>query len=350
MTATASLRPQLVELLPADPGWLRLVEEAREATVFHLPAWSRVLADTYRYPTAVLAELDGAGHVVAGLPLARVRRLRGPAWVSLPFSDHCPPLAAGGTDVRRLTGEVAAWGQRRRVPVEVRDAVPGSAAWRQAAVGSRHLLGLEAPEAELRRGLSQTHRRRLRQAERSGLRVRFGTSGADLDAFYRLHVQTRRRQGVPVQPRRFFAALLRHVLAPGLGTVALAERPGGRPVAGAVVLAWNQTAIGKFQASDAESWDLRPNHLVYWEALRWASARGCRTFDFGRSELRHSGLQQWKAGWSAAAVPLVYSLTGGGAPATGGGGPLGAVLGLLIRRSPAVVCRAVGGLLYRYAA
>src|SRR5204863_457307 len=155
VTAVAPLRRQLVELPPADPGWLRLVEEAPEATVFHLPAWSRVLADTYRYPTAALAELDEGGRVVAGLPLARVRRLR----------------------------------------------------------------------------------------------------------------------GVPVQPRRFFAALLRHVLGPGLATVALAEGAGGRPVAAAVVLAWNQTAIGKFQASDAESWELRPNHLVSWEALRWARER-----------------------------------------------------------------------------
>ncbi|HSR21917.1 MAG TPA: GNAT family N-acetyltransferase, partial [Candidatus Eisenbacteria bacterium] len=184
----------------------------------------------------------------------------------------------------------------------------------------------------------------------SGLRVRFGRTGDEMGAFYRLHLLTRRRQGVPVQPRRFFDAIWRHLVAPGFGVVVLAETPSGRTAAGAVVLAGNGTAMVKYQASDETCWELRPNHLCYWAAIRWASETGHRRFDFGRSESRHAGLQRWKAGWGAGATPLTYAVTGRGEPAGDGRGRLGAALGHVIRRSPTLVCRALGDLLYRYAA
>jgi CelD/BcsL family acetyltransferase involved in cellulose biosynthesis len=346
---TASL-DRLVELQQDDPAWLDLVAAAPEATVFHLPSWTRVVADTYGFPATVLAQRDERGGVAAGVPLMRVRRLSGPAWVSLPFSDHCPPLARDLASLGRLAAGLAGWTARHGVPVEVRGGLPSRHGWRDAAVGVRHVMALDEGAEALRARLSETHRRRLRQAERSGLRVRCSRSADDMAAFYRLHLLTRRRQGVPVQPRRFFRALWQRVVAPGQGVVLLVETPAGQAVAGAVVLSWNGTATGKFQASDATSWELRPNHACYWAALRWASETGHRRFDFGRSETHHAGLQRWKAGWGAEAVPLSYALTGGGSPSVGDRGLLAGALRQVIRRSPALVCEALGTLLYRFAA
>ena len=333
----------LVELDRNDPAWEKLVAEAPEATAFHHPAWSRVLADAYGYRTMVVAEPE----LAAGALLARVRRPRGPAWVSLPFSDHCPPLARDGAALERLAAGLAAWSAREGVPVEVRGALSPACAWKEADIGVRHVLSLIGDESSLRNGLYADHRKRLRQAEGSGLGLRFGRSADDVADFYCLHVQTRRRQGVPVQPRRFFDAIWRHVIAPGLGVIALAgER--GRPAAAYLVLAWNGTAIGKFQPSDPSCWKLRPNHLLYWAVIRWARENGCCRFDFGRTESRHAGLERFKAGWGAQAMPLSYSHTGTAAPG-GDSGLLGAVLGHVIRRSPAIVCRGLGAVLYQYA-
>lgn len=335
----------LVEVDRNDPAWERLMAECREASVFHLPAWSRVLDDTYGYPSVALAEPG----LAAGVLLARVPRLRGGAWVSMPFSDHCPPLALDPAGTERLAAALAGWGERRAAAVEVRAELGSAPGWRDVPIGFRHVLPLDRDESSLRMALSQTHRRRLRQAERSGLEIRFGRSADDVGDFYRLHVATRRRQGVPVQPRRFFEAVRRHLIDPGLGVVALAAPAGGRPVAGAVLLAWNGTAIGKYQASDDGSWQLRPNHLLYWAAIRWAREAGCEQFDFGRTDSSHTGLRRWKAAWGAREIPLSYSRVGTSTSA-GDHGRLGAALGHVIRRSPAVVCRGLGALLYRYAA
>ncbi|HYW22650.1 MAG TPA: GNAT family N-acetyltransferase [Terriglobales bacterium] len=334
----------LVELPRIDPAWADLVANASEATAFHHPAWSRVLSDAYGFSTVALAEPG----LAAGVLLARVPRLRGRAWVSLPFSDHCPPLARDAASLQRLADGLGDWAAREGAAVEVRGSLP-SGAWTETPIGVRYVLSLSDDLEGLRMGLSETHRRWLRQGERAGLEVRFGRSAEDLADFYRLHVATRRRQGVPVQPRQFFDAVRRNLLSPGHGVVALVSPRGGTPVAAAVVFAWNGTAIGKYQASDPGSWNLRPNHLLYWAVIRWAREAGCARFDFGRTEARHAGLQQWKAGWGAEAIPLSYAHIGAGA-ATGDRGALSAALGHVIRRSPAIVCRSLGALLYRYAA
>src|SRR5262249_55562368 len=155
-----------------------------EATAFHHPAWGRVLADTYGYPSVVLAE-PGLG---AGVVLAQVPRLRGRAWISLPFSDHCPPLARDAAALDRLADGLAGGGGDERGPTGGRGRPPAARAWSDAAIGVRHVLTLGGDPEVLRTGLSATHRRRLRQGERSGLEVRFGTSADDVADFYRLQV------------------------------------------------------------------------------------------------------------------------------------------------------------------
>jgi CelD/BcsL family acetyltransferase involved in cellulose biosynthesis len=344
-------RAPLVELEPTDRRWRALVAEAPESTAFHHPAWARVLADAYGYPSMVLGAGDGSGGLAAGAPVSRVRRLRRPAWVSLPFSDHCPALARDAASRWRLAAGLADWGARVGAPVEVRGGIPTTPEWRAVAIGVRHVLALDRDLDALRASFDATLRKRLRQAERRGLTVRLGRSADDVADFYRLHIATRRRQGVPVQPRRFFDAVWRHMIAPGLGVVALAGPPGGRPVAGYVLFVWNGTALGKFQASDPDAWGLRPNHLLYWAVIRWAAESGHRRLDFGRTEKAHDGLQEWKAGWGAEAIPLSYARTSGfGADSAAGEGRLAGAMGHLIRRSPAFVCRGLGALLYRFAA
>jgi CelD/BcsL family acetyltransferase involved in cellulose biosynthesis len=51
--------------------------------------------------------------------------------------------------------------------------------------------------------------------------------------------------------------------------------------------------------------DLRPNHVLYWEALQLAIARGCARFDYGRSQWNSSTFV-FKQQWGATAVPLHY--------------------------------------------
>src|SRR5207253_11199806 len=92
--------------------------------------------------------------------------------------------------------------------------------------------------------------RNIKRSEREGVTVRVASRERDVtETFYALHVRTRRRLGVPVQRRRFFALLWRRLIEPGHGYALVAEHDG-RPAAAAVFLAAGRTTVYKFGASD----------------------------------------------------------------------------------------------------
>ena len=234
--------------------------------------------------------------------------------------------------------------------VEIRAPIAGGSAAGPAAL--RHVLALDRNHAEVYAGFHRSQvQRNIRRAEREGLTVRRATRPQDLvDTFYRLHLRTRQRQGVPVQPRRFFRLLWDNTISTGLGSVLIVEA-SAQPIAAAVFLAWNGTVIYKFGASDAAFWSLRPNHLLFWHAIRVACEQGYRWFDFGRTDVGQAGLRDFKLSWGATEEPLVYRMLGGKPePVSAGDGMATRVLGPVIRHGPLLLCRAVGETLYRYVA
>jgi len=336
----------------ADPRWRAFVEASEDATPFHHPDWATFVADCYGFKAFVVAMTEPSGTITAGLPVAEIRQpLRGTRWVSLPFTDRVPPLVApddGPALTRALTGAIRAAGVRE---AEVRGDLPGAAPTGWPAL--RHVLELQSDPQAVYAGFHPSQvKRSIRRAEREGLIVRTGSRGEDLtDVFYGLHLRTRRRQGVPIQPKRFFRMLWDRIIARGMGSVVVVETPAGEPIAAAVFVFWNRTVVYKFGASDESSWSLRPNHLLFWHAIRTACERGDRWFDFGRTDAGQDGLSAFKRSWGAREESLVYHAVGEGAGRSGPpGGRASRALAAVIRRSPPVVCRVTGELLYRFAA
>jgi lipid II:glycine glycyltransferase (peptidoglycan interpeptide bridge formation enzyme) len=193
--------------------------------------------------------------------------------------------------------------------------------------------------------------RNVKRAGRDGIVVRRAETQSDLtNSFYELQLQTRRRLGMPMQPRRFFEALWSHLLEPGHGSLLLAYF-GTKPVAGAVFLTGSETMTYKYGASDASSWRLRPNHLLFWTAMRTACDAGYGWFDFGRSDLEDRGLREFKGGWGAVEEDLVYTkLPDPESESASAAARALPAMRAVIRRSPGWVSRLSGELLYRYAA
>jgi CelD/BcsL family acetyltransferase involved in cellulose biosynthesis len=329
---------ELTRLPLADPRWSRFTGSREEATPFHGAAWAGFLSECYGFHSFAAAVVE-SGDVVAGIPVAEVGRRR---WVSLPFTDACAPLG----DTGRLAAALEA--ARGRRVVEVRAPLPG-AVGHAAAVG--HVLALDADQERVFAGCHKSQvLRNIRRAEREGVEVRTATTEAELtDAFYALHVRTRRRLGAPVQRRRFFSLLWQRVLEPGGGYLLLAHHDG-RAVAGAVFLTAGKNVVYKYGASDERHWSVRPNHLLFRDAIARSCAEGRAAFDFGRTDFGDTGLREFKRGWGASEHELVYSTLGGEAPARHrlASSAAAAARGV-IRKSPPVVCRAAG-LLYGRAA
>ena len=79
------------------------------STPFHDPAWAQLVADCYGFDAFAAALIAEDGEIRAGAPMVAVRHLgRRPRWVSLPFTDYCPPLAAS-PHRRSLRSPRACW-------------------------------------------------------------------------------------------------------------------------------------------------------------------------------------------------------------------------------------------------
>jgi CelD/BcsL family acetyltransferase involved in cellulose biosynthesis len=329
-----------------DARWLAFVESRPEATPFHHPAWARLLGECYGLRCSALVAVDDAGRITAGIPVVEARGPGRARLVSLPFSDGVTPLGDEPAAAELL--ERLARRARSGAGIEVRAKVDTSD-FQQHVAGYRHSLSLDDDLPSIfGRFHHSDAQRNVRRAQREGVVVREATQASDLlDVFYSLHLETRRRQGVPIQPRRFFTLLWERMLRQGRGKVLVAEADG-KPAAAAVFLAWNGTVVYKFGASDRSLLQHRPNHAIFWHAIQWASESGYRVLDFGRTDPDNEGLRRFKRAWGPVEEPLVYSTCGTRQPATAGG--LGRrALAVVIKRSPPSVCRFLGETLYRYA-
>ena len=331
-----------------DAAWREYLLAHADALPYHHPAWLDTLAEVYGYEPRAAVVRAASGEIAGGIPLVEVGgRIRARRWISLPFTDLCPPLAGPGVDEHALGAAVEQLRSERGVSsLEIRAPLAGSEA-RGEQRGVRHVLQLRDPD-ELFAAFRSQVRRNIRKAEKSGVEIREAGSRDDLvRTYFALHADTRRRLGVPPQPRRFFDRLWHNVVDAGLGYLLLAYH-GGTAIAGAVFLEWNGHVVYKYGASDREHWPLRPNNLLFWECIRRSAARGARTLDFGRTDLEDEGLRAFKESWGAPEQPLVYTSLGRARPAGAGHGAQ--LLRPLVKGSPSWVGRMVGAALYRLAA
>lgn len=335
-----------------DGRWLEFVSEQESALAFHHPVWVNMIAECYGYRPLVFALVNEIGQVTAGTPAVEVRHpiLGRPRWVSLPFTDYCPPLAIDDSTRLALTSDLVMRHREFGVSrVDVRSGLPTMQSVYSSSHHVLHTLSLSSDPEAVFRTFKRTHvQQTIRQSERRGVEVRWASRGADMDIFYDLQVRTRRRLGVPAQPKRYFELLWRRVLEPGYGFLLLAFF-GDIAVAGGVFLAWNRTVLYKYGASDPAYWRLRPNNQLVWTAIKWGCERGYAAFDFGRTDVGDIGLREFKAGWGTREEPLVYSRIGT-PPSSDSSGHATRLAAYAIRRLPPLACRMVGELLYRYSA
>jgi hypothetical protein len=300
----------LLELDPlTDPRWEALVNRHPRASVFHTPAWLEVLRRTYGYRPVAYALAPSSQELRSGVLLCEIKSwLTGKRLVSLPFSDHCEPLVEDPAEFQRLLAPVTRqlqaglWRYLELRPLS-RDF--------SEAIGHRfqrymlHRLDLRPPIEVLYKNLHvDSIRRQIQKAEKKGLDVESGASEALLAEFYGLHVTTRRRQGVPPHPLKWFRNILACL---GKNATLRIARSMRTPVAGVLTLEKDSTLVYKYGCSDARFHNLGAMPFVLWNMIRDGKARGILELDMGRSELDNPGLIVFKDKWGARSQELVYT-------------------------------------------
>jgi peptidoglycan pentaglycine glycine transferase (the first glycine) len=282
-----------VRLIQEREAWNAALARLPHAHILQTWEWGETKAQT-GWAARRLLFLDGdvpcaaASFLVRRLsrfPLAVAYVPRGPAldYADAPLLDAV--LARLEDEARRARAIFV------KVDPDVRaDSAEGAAAqgvlrrrgWRPSAeqVQFRNtvLLDLAQDEDAILAGMKPKTRYNVRLAQRRGVRVRAGDED-DLPTFYRLYAHTGRRDGFLVRPYPYYKAVWTTFLRAGLARLLLAEA-AGEVVAGLILFRFGETAWYFYGASSDSHREHMPNHLLQWEAIRWAKAQGCRRYDF----------------------------------------------------------------------
>ena len=289
-----------------DPDWDRLTVSHPDYSFFHSAAWAKVLSKTYGHEPVYL-RCSRHGELVALIPMMEISSpLTGRRGVCLPFTDFCSPLifveGAPAPVIEKLA-DVAR--ERKWEFFEIRGGSAINASATPALEFYGHTLDLRRGTQYLFARLKSSARRALRKAERSCMSVQVTRTREAMLEFYRLHIRTRRRHGLPPQPFSFFLNIHEEIIRPALGFVVTAS-VGSRCVAAAVFFHFGKTAVYKFGASDEGHQELRANNLTIWEGIRFLSQNGASTLHFGRTSLDNDGLRRFKLTWGSQEERIMY--------------------------------------------
>src|SRR5882724_11124271 len=216
------------------PGWDVVVALHRDAGCFHTSAWAKVLRQTYNHHPFYL-QFSRGRRLAALIPLMEVRSLfTGRRGVCLPFSDTCEPLIFDPEAMGLVRDRLVRFAQERRWKhLEIRGGKSFQLAPSSATKFYGHTLDLRSGPEELASRFASPVRRAIRKAERSDVSTVVVRNRPAIGDFYRLHVQTRRRHGLPPQPASFFLNIYEHIINRGLGFTVLAQRESC-PIAAAI--------------------------------------------------------------------------------------------------------------------
>lgn len=349
--ATAYAASTVYEIDPlSDSRWAELVTSHPYSSVFHSISWLKALKRTYGYESVVFTSCSPGTTLTNGVLFCRVKSwLTGNRLVSLPFSDHCNPLANSAAELDELLRCI-----RLRVKSE---------GWKYLEIRPTcyqpdfrtgfcesmrywaHSLDLRMNEQTLFKNFHKDCvQRKIRRAEREKLDFEEGASESLLKKFYELLVITRRRQFLPPHPLSWFRALGEMF---GNDLKVRVAYKGSIPIASILTLSHKKSLVYKYGCSDARFHSCGGMMLVLWKAIQEAKAMGIEALDMGRSGLDNRGLVSFKEHWGAVTKPLVYW----SCPQRVGT-PIGTMQKAILRRvvpvTPRPIVEVVGSVLYRH--
>jgi hypothetical protein len=209
---------------------------------------------------------------------------------------------------RASASRPSVWLQIKTQAAGVGEGVEGIArkAWRESYVVP--LAGVAGQPYQIPGSQNRSSiKRAINKAIAGGVRTRPAETEEELRTWYRLYLETMRRNVVPARPYRFFLAMWERMRPKGLMRLLLAEQQtesGARMIGGHIFFFFGPTATYAFGASSAADFALRPNDIIMGQAINDASEAGYRFVDLGEVPEGDENLGRFKSKWGAERVRM----------------------------------------------
>lgn len=137
------------------------------------------------------------------------------------------------------------------------------------------LIDISGTEEDWLEAMKPKTRYNIRLAERKDVIIQ---PSSDVSAFHQLMQTTGQRDAFGIHSVDYYQAAYNHFAPDDTCTLLMASFEG-QPLAGLMAFAQGYTAWYLYGASNNRERNRMPTYLLQWEAMRWAKAKGCRTYD-----------------------------------------------------------------------
>ena len=292
--------------------WSTLIEEQVKNTFYYDARWFELLQKLYGYRIIPLTTTNAENQIMGFLPLSLISSpVTGRRFVSLPFSDHCPMLAADEASANDLIDQAIQLAQQKNVKyLELRAGVNDVLSKRTNLTESNLYVNWTLPLSndpqDVWKSLRKPVQHQIKKSQKLGVQIRTAQKREEMALYHQLHVRTRtKKHGMPAQSKSYFFQLWDTFAATGTAQLLLAEYQE-KIIAGIILLACGNTVHYAYGASDERYLNLAANNLLFWHAITWSCIQGYKRFDLGRTAFDNEGLMEFKRRWGAIKEPLPY--------------------------------------------
>lgn len=296
--------------------WKEILKSIHGADCYAMPELGRLWESSYPYRLeAVWAEYDGQLifypfiiRPISELPfgfevvseLGEVYDITSPEYGGIfhNFEGEMPYDVAS-----KFSSDFGAWCRESgiitefgRIQVIQNNIVLGSG-YNIRRVGRVVWVDLNQPEEQLQESMSKEGRKKIRQAISRGVEVReLGPEGfADFIPLYHKTMDHHTADDRYLYPSSFFESM---VSMPSDFCFILGAYCEGELAAAVIVFVGGGVGYSYLSATDREYQNMRPNNLLFWEALIRSKQMGCSSFVLGGGASSNDGTYQFKLNFS----------------------------------------------------
>jgi lipid II:glycine glycyltransferase (peptidoglycan interpeptide bridge formation enzyme) len=139
-------------------------------------------------------------------------------------------------------------------------------------------LDLTKTEDEILANMHKKHRYSIRLAQKKGVTVRESIDDKDLDIFYKLYLETAKRQKFFSRSKKYFELAWKTFREEDMSYLLVAEYEG-KPLVAWMFFVYEGVLYYLYGGSTEEDRDVQPSCLLGWEAIRMGKRKGCDLFD-----------------------------------------------------------------------
>jgi len=282
--------------------WQKYTDESADENPFLHTKWILSISSQYKLPIIILGYFENQ-KLISAIPFVEKKiYFKKDKLISLPFTDY---ISYANDIPDKFIWLLKDYIKNDYSSAEIRSHV--SCTDKTDATLLRHYLRLDKGYEDIKSAYHKNNRRNIKQSEKHQLTFKISRDINTINEFCALNILTRKKHGLPPQPKSFFTTIVKNLFDHDLGFVATVYS-GEKAIASAIFLTHKKTIIYKYGASANNYLKLKPNNFLMDSVIKYSCHNNYTFFDFGICPKDNTGLRRFKLGWGATEENICYVL------------------------------------------